>query len=121
MSEENRAPEDEQPLANPVHEQRLARPVSTEQEEAEGAEEEQQEVSQVEEEQQQKGLMNKAINIAREKGLVGESTAEKVRETGVVDKADEAIDKAMDKARETGVVDKANEAIDKARNKLTDR
>ena len=121
MPEENRPPEDEQPLAEPVDEQRLARPVGTEQEEAKGAEGEQQEVSHVEEGQEQKGLINKAIDTARERGLVGEPTVKKVRETGVVDKADEAIDKAIYKARETGLVDKAKGAIDKARNKLADR
>ena len=97
MPEENRPPEDEQPLAEPVDEQRLARPVGTEQEEAKGAEGEQQEVSHVEEGQEQKGLINKAIDTARERGLVNETTVKKVRETGLVDKAKGAIDKARNK------------------------
>ncbi len=126
MSEENRAPEDEQPLGRPVHEQRLARPVVREQEQtsqvekeqAESYQEERQEARQVEEEQ---GLISKAIDKARERDFVDESTVEKAREKGLVDKADEAINRAMDKAREAGLVDKANEAIDKARNRLTGR
>ena len=65
MSEENRTPEDEQPLARPVHEQQLARPVRGEQEEA--TEGERQEARRSEEE---KGLVDKvdeAISKARDK------------------------------------------------------
>lgn len=137
MPEEKRPPEDEQPLARPVHEQQLARPVGAEQEEARQAEEEQQETPEPEEErvearhaeekQEEKGLVGKAVEKAQEKGLVDESTVQKIREKGLVDKADRAIDQARDKlesvtnkAREKGLMDKANEAMDTARNKLTD-
>ncbi len=122
MPEGNRPPEDEQPLARPVHEQRLARPVGREQAETGQAEEEQQrEARQVEGEQEEKGLIDKAIDKAREKGLVDESTVQKARETGLVDKADRVIDKAVTKARETGLVDKAREIMDEASDKLADR
>jgi hypothetical protein len=89
-----------------------------EEEQAESYQEERQDARQVEEEQ---GLISKAIDKARERGFVDESTVEKAREKGLVDKADEAINRAVDKAREAGLVDKANEAIDKARNRLTGR
>jgi len=130
MPEENRPPEDEQPLARPVREQQLARPVSTEQEEATQAEvaqqeappaeEEQVETRQAEEEREEKGLVEKAVNKAREKGLVNESTVRKIREKGFVDKvgtvvggARNQLESVVESAREKGLVDKANEAIDK--------
>ena len=130
MPEENRPPEDEQPLARPVREQQLARPVSTEQEEATQAEvaqqeatpaeEEQVETRQTEEEREEKGLVEKAVNKAREKGLVNESTVKTIREKGLVDKVDRAVDEArshlesmVERAREKGLVDKANEAMNK--------
>ena len=115
MPEENRPPEDEQPLARPVHEKQLARPVGAKQEEEQGearqAEEERQEARQVEGEQREKGLVGRAMDKAREKGLVGESMVQKAREKGLIDRADEALDKAVKKVRETDL-------IDKARNKL---
>lgn len=127
MQEENRPPEDEQPLARPAHEQRLARPAGGEQEEAPQAEEERQEARPAEEGQEEKGLVGKAMDKAREKGLVDESTVEKIREKGLVDKADRAIDKIRDraesvvnKARDSGLRDKVDEAVNKAKNKLTD-
>lgn len=49
----------------------------------------------------EKGLVDRAVDKARERGLVKEST--------------------VDKAREKGLIDKANEAADKIRNKLTGR
>jgi uncharacterized protein YndB with AHSA1/START domain len=127
MQEENRPPEDEQPLARPAHEQRLARPAGEEQEETPQAEEERQEARPAEAGQEEKGLVGKAMDKAREKGLVDESTVEKIREKGLVDKADRAIDKIRDraesmvgKARDSGLVDKIDEAMDKARNKLSE-
>ncbi len=127
MQEENRPPEDEQPLARPAHEQRLARPAGGEQEEAPQAEEERQEARPAEEGQEEKGLVGKAMDKAREKGLVDESTVEKIREKGLVDKADRAIDKIRDraesvvnKARDSGLGDKIDEAMGKAKNKLSD-
>jgi flagellar biosynthesis GTPase FlhF len=107
MPEQRRSPESEQPLARPVGEQRLARPVGAEQEEATQveeelqeapqSEEEQQEASQIAREQKEKGLIHRAIDKAQEKGLVGESTASRVREHDLVARADEAIDKAKNR------------------------
>jgi hypothetical protein len=94
MSVENGASEDEQPLGRPVNEQRLARPLVREQEQASQVEGEQQEARQVEKE---RGLISKAVDKARERGLVDESMVEKAREKGLVDKADEAIDKARNR------------------------
>jgi len=134
MAEENRAPENEQPLAEPVHEQRLARPVRGDQEDTTRAEgedqvtsqtkdthEEQQEAPQVEAEQEKRGLVDKTLDKAQEKGLISGSTAEKAREKGLVGRVDEAIDKAVEKAREKGLTDKVDEALAKARNKLSGR
>ena len=116
MPEENRPPEDEQPLARPVREQQLARPVSTEQEEATQAEvaqqeatpaeEEQVETRQTEEEREEKGLVEKAVNKAREKGLVDKVGT-------VVGGARNQLESVVERAREKGLVDKANEAMDK--------
>jgi uncharacterized membrane protein len=138
MPEENRPPEDEQPLARPVNEQHLARPVGREQKEATQAEIEQQEAPQAEEEEErqearqpdekreEKGLLEKALDKALEKGLVAESTVEKAREQGFVDKVDRTIDGvrntlefAVERARKKGSVDKANETLDEAKDKLT--
>ena len=75
MPEKNRPPEDEQPLARPVHEQQLARPVGREQEEATQAEvaqqkaiqaEERVEARQAEEKPEEKGLVEKAMDKAAE-------------------------------------------------------
>jgi hypothetical protein len=75
MTEENKPPEDEQPLARPVHEQQLARPVSGEREEASQNEREQQEARQTQqergeapqaEEREGKGLIDKASRLIDE-------------------------------------------------------
>ena len=68
MTEENRPPEDEQPLARPAHEQRLARPVSREQEQQETrrTQEERGEAPQTEEEREGKGLIDKASGLIDE-------------------------------------------------------
>ncbi len=50
---------------------------------------------------EKKGLVDKAVDMARERGLVKESM--------------------VDKAREKGLIGKANAAADKIRNKLTGR
>ena len=130
MPQENRPPEDEQPLARPIHKQQLARPVGAKQEEATQsevaqqeaplAEEEQVETRQTIEEQEKKGLVDRAMDKAREKGLLNESTVKKIREKGLVDKVDRVIDEASnrlesvaERAREKGLVDRANEAMGK--------
>jgi hypothetical protein len=100
LSEENKPTGADQPLARPVNEQELARtPIDeerepdqiqgeqqeTHQEESRQPEEESPEASQAEGEQEEKGLVDKAIDKAREKGLVDEQTATEVREKGLVD------------------------------------
>ncbi|HZY57127.1 MAG TPA: hypothetical protein VFE09_04940 [Rubrobacteraceae bacterium] len=75
MPEKNRPPEDEQPLARPVHEQQLARPVGGEQQEASRAEEEQK-ARQAEEEQEEKGLVGKAMDKVDE---VTDKLADRIR------------------------------------------
>ena len=110
MPEENRGPEDVQPLARSVNEQQLARPVVEEQEETGQTEDARPEASPEEpqtgqqeaappdaEPEEEQGLISKAVDKAREQGLVSESTVDKAREKGLIEKADEAIDKARRK------------------------
>ena len=92
MSAENKPTRADQPLARPVNAQELARkPVDegeqqeTHQQESRQPEEESPEASQAEGEQEEKSLVDKAIDKAREKGLVDEQTATEVREKGLVD------------------------------------
>ena len=96
MSEKNRSTARDLPLARPVNEPQLARPVSGEPEEAGRAEEEQQqaprareqeESTRAEEEQREsapaegeKGLIDRAVDEARERGLVSGQTADEIRE-----------------------------------------
>ena len=99
MSEENRSTARDLPLARPVNEPQLARPVSGEPEEAGRAEEEQQqapraaeqeeapkageeqpESARTEGEQGEKGLIDRAVDEARERGLVSGQTADEIRE-----------------------------------------
>jgi hypothetical protein len=92
-----RRPEDDQPLARPVNEQPLARPAGGEQAEestqaeSHGSEEEQappqaQEASLVE-----KGPVTRIMDKAQENNWVYDSVAEKARENGLLDKADELL------------------------------
>jgi hypothetical protein len=99
VSEENRSTARDRPLARPVNEPQLARPVSGEPEEAGRAEEEQQqapraaeqeespraeeeqpESARAEGEQGEKGLIDRAVDEARERGLVSGQTADEIRE-----------------------------------------
>jgi hypothetical protein len=98
MSEENRSTARDLPLARSVNEPQLARPVSGEPEEAGRAEEEQQappaaeheeapktgeeqpESARAEGEQGEKGLIDRAVDEARERGLVSGQTADEIRE-----------------------------------------
>ena len=98
MSEENRSTARDLPLARPVNEPQLARPVSGEPEEAGRAEEEQQappaaeqeespraeeeqpESARAEGEKGEKGLIDRAVDEARERGLVSGQTADEIRE-----------------------------------------
>jgi|ERR671933_751691 hypothetical protein len=95
MSPENRTPEDAQPLARPVHDQQLAKPAGTEQEEArgEGEGEQLEEAPQPEAAEGEKGPVEKVLDKAQENGWVYESVARQARERGLVSKADEMITK----------------------------
>ena len=99
MSEKNRSTARDLPLARPVNEPQLARPVSGEPEEAGRAEEEQQQAPRAREQQEstraeeeqpesapaegeqgEKGLIDRAVDEARERGLVSGQTADEIRE-----------------------------------------
>jgi hypothetical protein len=98
MSEENKSTAKDLPLARPLNEPQLARPVSgepeeagraeeeqqappaAEQEEAPKAEEEQPESARAEGEQGEKGLIDRAVDEARDRGLVSGQTADELRE-----------------------------------------
>ncbi len=101
MPVRNRTPEDEQPLARSVGEQPLARSVGGEQEEAAQAEPhgaEEQTAPQAEETHQgEKGPVTRAIDKAQENNWVHDAVAEKAREKGLLDKADEFLNKARNK------------------------
>lgn len=102
MPVRNRTPEDEQPLARSVGEQPLARSVGGEQEEAAQAEphgaEEEQMASQAEETRQgEKGPVTRAMDKAQENNWVYDAVAEKAREKGLLDKADEFLNRARNK------------------------
>ena len=97
MAEKNRSTAGDLPLARSVNEPQLARPVSgereevdqaeeeqapraAEQEEAPQAEEEQPESARAEGEQGERGLIDRAVDEARERGLVSGQTADEIRE-----------------------------------------
>ena len=110
MSEENRSTAKDLPLARPLNEPQLARPVSgepeeagraeeeqqappaAEQEEAPKAEEEQPESARAEGEQGEKGLIDRAVDEARERSLVSGQTANEIRE-----KSKSFIERAKDR------------------------
>jgi hypothetical protein len=102
----NRTPEDDQPLARPVNEQPLARPVGGEQEEASQAEgdeakprgeEERTAPGAGEAPQGEQGPVTRAMDKAQEKNWVYDFMAEKAREKGLLDKADEILSKARNR------------------------
>jgi hypothetical protein len=98
----NRTPEDEQPLARSVGEQPLARSVGEEQEEAaqaepHGAEEEQTAPQAGEASQGEKGPVTRIVDKAQENNWVYYTVAEKVRENGLLDKADEFLARARNR------------------------
>jgi hypothetical protein len=109
VSEENRSTARDRPLARPVNEPQLARPVSGEPEETDRVEDEQQqapraakqeespraeeeqlespraeeeqlESARAEGEQGEKGLIDRAVDEARERGLVSGQSADEIRE-----------------------------------------
>jgi uncharacterized membrane protein len=91
MPEESRPPEDEQPLARPVHDQQLARPVRGEREAAPQIEGEQ-EVRQTPEE---RGGARQEEEERREAGQVAEEAQQE--EKGLVDKVAEVMDEVTEK------------------------
>jgi len=98
----NRTPEDEQPLARSVGEQPLARSVGGEQEEAAqaepyGAEEEQTAPQAGEASQGEKGPVTRIVDKAQENNWVYDTVAEKARENGLLDKADEFLARARNR------------------------
>jgi hypothetical protein len=98
----DRRPEDDQPLARPVNEQPLARPASGEQAEATQAEshgeEEAQTAPQAQEASQgEKGPVTRIMDKAQENNWVYDTVAQKARENGLLDKADELLAKAKNR------------------------
>ncbi len=90
MPVRNGRPQDEQPLFRAVNEQRLMGPVSggrEEREEPHGATEAQAAP------QAEKGPVARAVDRAQENNWVYPSMANKARETGLLDKADEVLNR----------------------------
>ena len=98
----DRTPEDDRPLARPVNEQPLARPAGGEQEEAaqaapRGAEEAQTAPQAQEASQGEKGPVTRIMDKAQENNWVYDTVAEKARENGLLDKADELLARARNR------------------------
>ncbi len=98
----DRRPEDDQPLARPVNEQPLARPAGGEQAEAakddsHGAEEAQTVPQGQEASQEEKGPVTRIMDKAQENNWVYDTVAEKARENGLLDKADDLLAKARNR------------------------
>ena len=102
MPVRDRTSEDEQPLARPVNEQPLARPAGGEQGEATQAEahqaEDEQTAPQAEAASQgEKGPVTRLVDKAQENNWVYDTVAEKARENGLLDKADEFLARARNR------------------------
>ena len=93
MPVRDRRPEDERPLFRAVNEQRLIGPVGAQdsQEEPEGAEGTQASSQAEGTAQGEKGPIARAIDRAQENNWVYPSMANKAREKGLLDKADEVL------------------------------
>ena len=100
MPVRGKRPEDDRPLFRALNEQPLIRPVSagqngasqaTAQQREPGASAETKQASETS--QGDKGPIAKAINRAQENNWIYGSVANKARETGLVDKADELLSK----------------------------
>jgi len=91
----DRRPEDERPLFRAVNEQRLIGPVGAQesQEEPSGAEETQASSQAEGASQGGKGPIARAVDRAQENNWVYPSMAGMAREKGLLDKADEVLDK----------------------------
>ena len=95
MPVRNGRPQDEQPLFRAVNEQRLMGPVSGGREEQEQprSAEEPQAAPQAEAHQAEKGPVARAVDRAQENNWVYPSMANKAREKGLLDKADEVLNR----------------------------
>ncbi len=95
MPVRDRRPEDERPLFRAVNEQRLMGPVGVESEgqEASGAGESQTASQAGETSQGEKGLIARAVDRAQENNWVYPSMANAAREQGLLDKADEVLNR----------------------------
>ncbi len=95
MPVRDRRPEDDRPLFRAVNEQRLIGPVSggqDSQKEAQGAEGAQAS-PQAEAHQGEKGPIARAVDKAQENNWVYPAMADKAREKGLLDKADEVLNR----------------------------
>ena len=91
MPVRDRRPEDERPLFRAVNQQRLIGPVGVGQdgqEESHGTG-----GAQAEAHQEEKGPIARAVDRAQENNWVYPSMADKAREQGLLDKADEVLDR----------------------------
>lgn len=97
MPVRDRRPEDEQPLVRSVQEQQLIRPAGGAQDTAPQAGGGQEETSVAGEAEQAgqggKGPISQAMDSAQENNWVYDSVAQKARESGLLDKADEVLSK----------------------------
>ena len=96
MPVRDRRPEDERPLFRAVNEQRLIGPVGGGQEGQEGPQEtagSQTATQAAEASQEGKGPIARAVDRAQENNWVYPSMAEKAREKGLLDKADEVLNR----------------------------
>jgi len=91
----DRRPEDDQPLFRAVNEQRLIGPVGGGQESQAGTHgtEGAQATPQAEPQQRDKGPLARAVDKAQENNWVYPSMADKAREKGLLDKADEVLNR----------------------------
>ncbi len=93
MPVRNRRPEDDKPLFRAVNEQQLMRPVGGEQEEPPEAEESQTGSQAEATHQVEEGPIARAVGKAQENNWVYPSMADKAREAGLLDKADQILDR----------------------------
>ncbi|CAA9411232.1 MAG: hypothetical protein AVDCRST_MAG03-1881 [uncultured Rubrobacteraceae bacterium] len=95
MPVRDRRPEDERPLFRAVNEQRLIGPVGVQESQEETGDGEGTQASSHSEDTSQggQGPIARAIDRAQENNWVYPSMAEKARETGLLDKADELFSK----------------------------
>lgn len=91
MPVRNRRPEDDRPLFRAVNGQQLMRPVGGGQEEPHGAEEPQAAPQAEGTQRGEDGPIARAVGRAKENNWVYPSMANKARETGLLDRADEVF------------------------------